>query len=107
MDVDLAILLFYDLVHPLDTQLLQSQASSPANERLCSALQAGKKYHKEQRLTSAMQISYVALASQGMSSPGLPGKGGLKEIIQDIGAHPVSVTTSLHAATFFGANGPA
>lgn len=100
MDVDLAILLFYDLVHALETQLLQTEtlpSPSPANERLCCALQAGTAYHKNQRLTSAMQISYVALASQGMSSPELPGKSGLKEIIHDIGAHLVSWTMSLSA----------
>jgi len=107
MDVDLAILLFYDLVHPLETQLQTLSSPSPAHERLCSSLQAGKAYHKEQRLTSAMQISYVALASQGMSNPGLPGKSGLKEIIQDIGAHPVSSTMPLCATTFLAANGTA
>jgi hypothetical protein len=93
-DVDLAILLFCELNCQLESQLAEqislSSTSSPARERLWNALKEKSACRRDQRRTSAMQISHLAMASQGMSSPGFQGKSGLKANVEDISAHPVS-----------------
>ncbi|GIC87529.1 uncharacterized protein Aud_003913 [Aspergillus udagawae] len=91
-DVDFAILLFCELICQLGSQLAEqissSSTSSPARERLWNALKEKSACHRDQRRTSAMQISHLAMASQGMSSPGFQGKSGLKANVEDISAHP-------------------
>jgi hypothetical protein len=93
-DVDLAILLFCKLICQLESQLAEqislSSTSSPARERLWNALKEKSACRRDQRRTSAMQISHLAMASQGMSSPGFQGKSGLKANIKEISAHLVS-----------------
>jgi hypothetical protein len=92
-DVDLAILLFWELICQLESQLAEqislTSSSSPARERLWNALKEKRACHRDQRRTSAMQISHLAVASQGVSSPGFQGKSGLKANVEDISAHPV------------------
>jgi Fungal Zn(2)-Cys(6) binuclear cluster domain len=90
-DGDLAVFQFYDIAQRLEMRLAQEQ-STPAKERLCSALQSTSAYRKEQRLLSAVHVSILASTCQGVSSPGFQGESGLKAHVQDIGAHPVSFT---------------
>jgi hypothetical protein len=92
-DVDLAILLFCELICQLESQLAEqislTSSSSTARERLWNALKEKRACHRDQRRMSAMQISHLAMASQGVSSPGFQGKSGLKANVEDISAHPV------------------
>ncbi|KAF4182354.1 hypothetical protein CNMCM7927_000040 [Aspergillus lentulus] len=91
-DVDLAILLFCGLICQLESQLAEqislTSSSSTARERLWNALKEKRACHRDQRRMSAMQISHLAMASQGVSSPGFQGKSGLKANVEDISAHP-------------------
>lgn len=87
IDVDFAVLLFYDGIQPLETNLAAQESPSPAGERLRSTLREMNAYHRDQRLRSAMNISDMALAN--MSGHEFQGKPGVKANIQDIGAHPV------------------
>ncbi|KAF7177459.1 hypothetical protein CNMCM7691_005712 [Aspergillus felis] len=99
-DVDLAILLFCELIFQLESQLAEqislSSSSSPARERLWNTLKEKSDCHRDQRRTSAMQISHLAMASQGVLSPGFQGKSGLKANVEDISAHPYP-TLVVHA----------
>ncbi|RJE27584.1 GAL4 [Aspergillus sclerotialis] len=87
-DVDLAVLLFFDSIQPLEANLEAQTSQSPAGERLRRTLREMNAYHRYQRLRSAMNISDMAVARKGMSSHGIQSKTGLKANIQDIGAHP-------------------
>ncbi|KAF4221557.1 hypothetical protein CNMCM5878_008805 [Aspergillus fumigatiaffinis] len=91
-DVDLAILLFCELICQLESQLTEqislTSPSSTARERLWNALKEKRACHRDQRRMSAMQISHLAMASQGVSSPGFQGRSGLKANVEDISAHP-------------------
>lgn len=90
-DGDLAVLLFYELSCRLQSHLADQSLSSGNNLR--ETLKLTKHYRNSQRLTSAMQISYLASTNHGVSSPGFQGKHGLKANIEDIRAHPVSATS--------------
>ena len=87
-DGDLAVLLFYELSCHLQSHLADQPLSS--GNSLRETLKLTKNYRNSQRLTSAMQISYLASTNHGVSSPGFQGKHGLKANIEDIRAHPVS-----------------
>lgn len=89
-DGDLAILQLYDVVNRLKA-VLAPQPPTLAKERLSIALQSTFSRCREHRLVSAIQLSFMASSSQGVSSPGFEGKSGLKAHIEDIAAHPVSV----------------
>jgi len=89
-DGDLAVLQFYEVTDQLEMELAL-QPSTPAKERLLAALQSTRSHRKEHRLASAVQVSFLASQSQGVSSPGFQGNSGLKAYIQDIAAHPVRV----------------
>lgn len=88
-DGDLAVLLFCEVVSRLQIDLAL-QPSTQAKERLNVTIQSMSARCKEHRLTSAIQVAFLASKSQRISSPGFQGKGGLKASIQDIAAHPVS-----------------
>lgn len=89
-DGDLAVLLFCELSIRLQSYL--SNQSLLSGNSLRERLALNKCYRNCQRITSAMQISYLASANHGVSSPGFQGKFGLKANIEDIRAHPVSAT---------------
>ena len=90
-DGELAVLLLYDAARRLEIELAQ-QPSAPGKKRLLDALRSSRSNLRDQRLTSAVQISTLASISLGVTSPGFDGKSGLKASVQDIGAHPVSGT---------------
>ncbi len=90
-DGDLAILAFCATAQRLETYL-EGQPSIPQTESLASTLRSSRSYRKKQRLLAARQLATFAKVSQGIASPGFQGKCGLKAHIQDIAAHPVSVT---------------
>ncbi|KAF7181178.1 hypothetical protein CNMCM7691_000307 [Aspergillus felis] len=86
-DGDLAVLVFCAITRRLETGLAE-HPSSQEKDSLASVLQSTKSYCQKQRLISAQQVSTFATISQGITSPGFQGKGGLKAHIQDIAAHP-------------------
>lgn len=88
-DGDLAVLLYYKVIERLEIELREHELS-PAKERLCAAIGLSRASRKEERLTSAMQVSFLTSTARGLSSPGFGGKSGLKTYIEDIAAHPVS-----------------
>lgn len=90
-DGDLAILAFCATAQRLETYL-EGQPSTPQTESLASTLRSSRSYRKKQRLLAAQQLAAFAKVSHGIASPGFQGKSGLKAHIQDIAAHPVSVT---------------
>jgi hypothetical protein len=92
-DGNLAVLLFYELSCQLQRHL-GDQPQSLGN-KLRETLNLTTNYRNSQRLTSAMQISYLTSTNHGLSSPGVQGEGGLKSNIEDIRAHPVSGTRFL------------
>ncbi|KAJ5547727.1 hypothetical protein N7513_004961 [Penicillium frequentans] len=85
-DGDLAVLLFYELSIYLQSHLANQPLSS--GNGLREKLELTRNYRDSQRITSAMQISYLASTNHGVSSPGFQGKHGLKANIEDIRAHP-------------------
>ncbi|CAG8901763.1 unnamed protein product [Penicillium egyptiacum] len=85
-DGNLGVLLFYELCCQLQRHL-EDQPQSLGN-KLRETLNLTRNYSNYQRLTSAMQISYLTSATHGLSSPGFQGEGGLKSNIEDIRAHP-------------------
>ena len=89
-DGDLAVLIFYELACQLQRHLAD-QPQSQRNSLLHEALNLTSNYRNSQRLTSAMQISYLASTNLGVSSLGFQGKAGLKADIEDVRAHPVSI----------------
>jgi hypothetical protein len=91
-DGDLAILAFCATAQRLETYL-EGRPSTPQKESLASTLRSSGSYRKKQRLLAAQQLATFAKVSQGIASPGFQGKCGLKAHIQDIAAHPVSVTS--------------
>ena len=91
IDGDLAVLLFYELSCRFQTHLADQPLSSGTSLR--ETLKLTKNYRNSQRLTSAMQISYLASTNHGVSSPGFQGEHGLKANIEDIRAHAVSATS--------------
>ncbi|OQV06639.1 hypothetical protein CLAIMM_11181 [Cladophialophora immunda] len=102
-DGDLAVLRLYEVILKLETDLRQ-QPSTPAKRQLLIALQSSSARREEDRRISAMQISFLAANSQGISSPGFQGRGGLKAYVQDFAAHPLPSlmiqALSLAAKTF-------
>ncbi|OGM50345.1 hypothetical protein ABOM_001079 [Aspergillus bombycis] len=84
-DGDLAILLFDELIRELEVNLMESL---PAGDSLHTVLRSTSAYRQEERLASAMNISYLASFSIRVPSPGLQGDHGLKANVQDIAAHP-------------------
>lgn len=90
-DGDLAVLLFYELSSYLQSRLASQPLSSENSLR--ETLELTRSYRDSQRITSAMQISYLASTNHGVSSPGFQGKNGHKANIEDIRAHPVSATS--------------
>ncbi|KAJ5820584.1 hypothetical protein N7474_006175 [Penicillium riverlandense] len=90
-DGDLAVLAFCAIAQRLETYL-EGQPSIPQKESLASTLRSSRSYRKKQRLLAAQQVATFAKISQGIASPGFQGTAGLKAHIQDIAAHPVSVT---------------
>ncbi|KAJ5910839.1 uncharacterized protein N7473_000142 [Penicillium subrubescens] len=90
-DGDLAILAFCATAQKLETYL-EGQPSIPQTESLSRMLRSSRSYRKKQRLLAAQQLATFAKVSQGIASSGFQGKCGLKAHIQDIAAHPVSVS---------------
>jgi hypothetical protein len=90
-DGDFAILAFCATTRRLEIYL-EGQPSTPQTESLASTLRSSRSYRKKQRLLAAQQLATFAKVSQGIASPGFQGKCGLKAHIQDIAAHPVSVS---------------
>ncbi|KAE8142289.1 hypothetical protein BDV38DRAFT_278455 [Aspergillus pseudotamarii] len=84
-DGDLAILLFDELIRELEAALMES---SPADDSLYTTLRSTSADRQEERLVSAMNISYLASLSIRAPSPGFQGDHGLKANVQDIAAHP-------------------
>ncbi|KAE8423277.1 hypothetical protein BDV36DRAFT_307704 [Aspergillus pseudocaelatus] len=85
-DGDLAILLFDELIRELEATLVESLS---VEDSLYTTLRSTSAYRQEERLASAMNISYLASLSIGVPSPGFQGANGLKANVQDIAAHPV------------------
>ncbi|KOC18362.1 hypothetical protein AFLA70_13g005921 [Aspergillus flavus AF70] len=85
-DGDLAILLFDELIRELEVGLKESL---PAGDSFYTTLRSTSTYRQEERLESAMNISYLASLSIKVPSPGFQGDHGLKANVQDIAAHPV------------------
>ncbi|OKP14977.1 hypothetical protein PENSUB_3372 [Penicillium subrubescens] len=88
-DGDLVVLLFYELCCHLQNHL----KNQPQEQDNClrEALNLTKYHRDRQRLTSAMQMSYLASANRGVSSSGFQEKGGIMAHLGDIQAHPVSL----------------
>jgi hypothetical protein len=90
-DGDLAILAFCATAQRLETYL-EGQPSIPQTESLARTLRSSRSYREKKRLLAAQQLATFAKVSQGIASPGFQGKCGLKAHIQDIAAHPVSIS---------------
>ena len=95
IDGDLPVLVFYDLCSQLRS-FLEDEPRSPSNSSLREALKLTNDRRYSQRLTSAIQISYLASKHIGNLSPGFEGKAGLKADIEDVRAHPVRVIRLNH-----------
>lgn len=87
-DGDLAVLLFCELTVRLQSQL--AEQLRPAANSLCEALRFTRDYCFYERITSALQISYLTSKDHGISSPGLQGRARSKANVEDVRAHPVS-----------------
>lgn len=87
-DGDLAILLFYKAMDRLERQLA-SHLPSLAKEKLWAAIQSTKPCRTEQRLTSAIQISFLASAARDLAKENHNSQDQLRDLVQDIAAHPV------------------
>ncbi|KAE8345147.1 hypothetical protein BDV24DRAFT_159982 [Aspergillus arachidicola] len=85
-DGDLAILLFYKLCGHLQ-KTLEDQPQRPC-PGLCETLKVTKNNRDNQRLTSAMQLFYLASANFQVSGPGFQENCGLKANVEYIRAHP-------------------
>jgi hypothetical protein len=92
-DGDLAVLLFYELCCHLPNYL--GNQPQGQGDGLREILKLTKNHRDRQRLTSAMQMSYLASANRGVSSSGVQGKCGTMAHLEDIRAHPVSLTSVL------------
>lgn len=92
-DGDLAVLLFYELCCHLQNHF----RNQPQEQENClhETLNLTKHHRDSQRLTSAMQMSYLASANRGVSSSGFQKKGGIMAHLGDIRAHPVSLACVL------------
>ncbi|KAH8698667.1 hypothetical protein BGW36DRAFT_293299 [Talaromyces proteolyticus] len=89
-DGNLAVMIFYDIIHRLETHL-QGQPSTVNQNNLLEVLRNDRSYHKMQRLLSARDISTLASIFHGVCSPGFQGKDGLKAYVQDIASHPYPI----------------
>jgi hypothetical protein len=92
-DGDLAVLLFYELCCQLENHLRNQ--SQERDNCLRETLNLTKNYRDGQRLTSAMQMSFLASANRGVSSSGFQEKGDFMVDLGDIRAHPVSLACVL------------
>jgi hypothetical protein len=98
-DCDLGVLLYFDMVKGLRSQLPQ-QPLSEARQMLDQELQYTLEFCAKQRLISATQISSFARSRLVGASPGIRGANGLKAQVGDLGAHPVSYHATFSAMTY-------
>ncbi|GLI78730.1 hypothetical protein PoHVEF18_007051 [Penicillium ochrochloron] len=98
-DGDLAVLLFYELCCHLENHLRNQ--SQERDNCLRETLNLTKNSRDGQRLTSAMQMSFLASANRGVSSSGFQEKGDFMVDLGDIRAHPhpTMVVQAYHLAS--------
>ncbi|KAL6241710.1 hypothetical protein RBB50_011492 [Rhinocladiella similis] len=87
IDGDLACLLFYETARKLEFHL-EGRPATVGKDRLLHTLRSNMPCYKEQRLTSALQVSFLAAFYHGSSSQGFEERSILKTYIHDVAAHP-------------------